>query len=177
MNDTAPQSTWVHPFEKSGLGKAPFRYIGLVERVCGGPDANGFQIGVAGQPAGTCDHCGTGIKYCCQIVSADGKRFEVGCDCVMKTDRVEADLVRKVKTAKAELDSAKRKAAAAARRPGELARIEEAQKIVAASPERWADQPHPCITGKTLTDYFAWILRNGGHAKRLSIAKTVLADG
>lgn len=76
----------IHPFEKAGLGKAPFRCVGVENRV--GPInlGGGMTSGAPGQPMGTCDYCGTGIANCFHIVSSDGKRFIVGCDCVARTD-------------------------------------------------------------------------------------------
>jgi hypothetical protein len=67
-----------HAFEKAGLGLAPFRYAGMEEKVY-----VAFP-GAPAQPAGTCDYCGNGIKYCCHVKSADGKEFIVGTDCIEK---------------------------------------------------------------------------------------------
>lgn len=82
----------IHPFEKAGLGAAPFKCVAAYEKR--GPiksyDAKSgvtLEIGYAGQPMGTCDYCGTGIALCFEIKSADGKRFIVGSDCVAKTHR------------------------------------------------------------------------------------------
>lgn len=97
--------TMIHPFEKSGLGKAPFRCVGMhVEQ---GPRTlrDGTQVGAPGQPLGVCDHCGMGIKYVYDIVSADGREFGVGCECVLKTAGVsDSALVRQVKTIKRDHD-------------------------------------------------------------------------
>jgi len=86
------ESTWIHPFELTGLGRAPFHFVQMVERV--------YQAchGAPVQPGGTCDHCGNGIRYCYQIRSADGRLSEVGCDCVRKTHDTALDA--KVKAAK-----------------------------------------------------------------------------
>lgn len=69
----------VHVFERAGLGKAPFRFVGFYEKT--------YQAcpGAPIQPGSTCDYCGQGIMICCEILSADGKRFKVGSDCVNKT--------------------------------------------------------------------------------------------
>jgi hypothetical protein len=73
-----------HPFEKAGLGYAPFRCVGCRE--------NWFEMpGFGRKPGGTCDYCGTGILYEFVIKSADGKSFVVGCDCVRKTGGNVAD--------------------------------------------------------------------------------------
>jgi hypothetical protein len=83
----------MHPFEKSGLGKAPFRCVGFSRKI--GPIRrieviNGVgvevMIGAPGQPMGACQHCGQGIADCFEIRSADGKTFIVGSDCVGKTN-------------------------------------------------------------------------------------------
>lgn len=74
-----------HVFEKARLGVAPFRFIGCEEKR--GPIrlADGTEIGADGQPMGTCDYCGQGIAICCSILSADGRKFVVGSDCVART--------------------------------------------------------------------------------------------
>lgn len=77
MNNT------VHPFERAGLGKSPFRCVGCRE--------NWFVMGDGSRkPGGTCNYCGTGILNEYVIKSSDGKSFVVGCDCVQKTN---ADVV------------------------------------------------------------------------------------
>jgi hypothetical protein len=60
----------IHPFEVAGLGIAPFRFVGV--------DSQGEMIG--------CAYCGTGIKHKFLIVSSDGKKSKVGCDCIQKID-------------------------------------------------------------------------------------------
>ncbi len=65
-----------HTFTRSGLGLAPFRFLGMFERT--------HRAGDHVQAGGTCDHCGTGIRYCFQVQSADGVVSEVGSDCIMK---------------------------------------------------------------------------------------------
>jgi hypothetical protein len=69
----------IHAFENAGLGKYPFVLVGVSEKI------HVAYPGATPQPAGTCDYCGTGIKICCHIQSADGKEFIVGSDCVAKT--------------------------------------------------------------------------------------------
>ena len=102
-------STQIHPFTKSGLGEAPFRCVGMHTEQGPRTLPNGLTVGAPGQPMGTCDHCGMGIKYVYDIVSADGNKFGVGCECVLKTarrsdaDRIiveDAAVVREVKRIK-----------------------------------------------------------------------------
>lgn len=100
-----------HAFERAGLGIAPFHYVGMYEKVY-----VAFP-GAPAQPSGTCDYCGNGIRYCCQIQSADGKKFIVGTDCVAKVN-AESN-VANVKTMESDakkLAREKRQAKAAAKR-------------------------------------------------------------
>lgn len=53
-----------HCFDRSGLGKAPYRVTQMVEG------------------RGSCDYCGNGIVYQVHVASADGKFFKVGTDCM-----------------------------------------------------------------------------------------------
>lgn len=76
---TAAMNT-THPFEKAGLGTAPFRCTAVTTNwftVPGCPEAS--------KPGGSCDYCGTGILYEFHIVGGDGSTFKVGSDCVRKT--------------------------------------------------------------------------------------------
>lgn len=86
----------MHPFEANGLGQAPFVYVGCFEKMySAGPGHS--------QPAGTCDFCGRGIRYCYQIHSHDGKNFVVGSECVRKLGRADNELLHAI-----ERDIAKR---------------------------------------------------------------------
>ena len=69
-----------HPFEKSGLGKAPFSCTHVTENVFTLPDGTS-------KAGGCCDYCGTGIRWEFWIKGsvAGAKQFKVGCDCVAKT--------------------------------------------------------------------------------------------
>jgi len=69
----------VHPFEKAGLGKAPFHCVGIRENVY--VTAGGAHR----QPGGCCNYCGTGIQWEYIIKSSDGATFVVGSDCVQRT--------------------------------------------------------------------------------------------
>ena len=77
MTDTPAALNAAHPFEKAGLGIAPFRCVGVRENRIKHPDGTT-------QPGGTCSYCGTGIAYECVIQDARGQRAVVGCDCVRK---------------------------------------------------------------------------------------------
>jgi hypothetical protein len=79
MKSENPTEIGMHVFERAGLGKAPFRFAGFFEKK--------FQAhpGAPIQAGGSCDYCGTAIMGCYQVVSSDGRKFKVGCDCIEKT--------------------------------------------------------------------------------------------
>lgn len=68
----------MHVFERSGLGRAPFRFVDVFEKFITHNDGST-------QASGCCQHCFTGIRWCCVIRDADGKEFVVGTSCVEKT--------------------------------------------------------------------------------------------
>jgi len=73
----SPAEIGLHLFERAGLGKAPFKFVGMSEKRF--PNGDGTF-----KPGGSCDYCGTGILYEFHLRSADGKTFKVGCDCIEK---------------------------------------------------------------------------------------------
>lgn len=110
-----------HPFEKAGLGKAPFQCTHVTENVFVMPDRTT-------KAGGCCDYCGNGIRWEFWIKGsvAGAKQFKVGCDCVAKTgwgiegfEKIRGDHAR-----------ARRQAGAKARREARQAQVaaERAQK-------------------------------------------------
>lgn len=74
MTETIVRS---HPWEIAGLGLAPFSFLGMTE--------NAFRMPNGSSKAGgSCDYCGTGIRYEFHCASSDGRRFKVGCDCIAR---------------------------------------------------------------------------------------------
>ena len=119
-----------HPFEKAGLGKAPFSCTGVSENVFALPDGTS-------KAGGCCDYCGTGIRWEFWIKGsvAGSKQFKVGCDCVAKTgwgiegfEKVRADHTRARRQAGVQSRRAARQAQVAAERAQKAAdRIEATQ--------------------------------------------------
>jgi len=93
----------IHPFEAAGLGKAPFKCTGMSENVFVIP---GF--GGGSKAGGSCQYCGTGIRYEYHIVSSDGKKFHVGCDCVEKVSAKGSRLLTEAEKVKRDFDRNKR---------------------------------------------------------------------
>ncbi len=100
-----------HPFERQGLGKAPFAYIGQVhqdmmygEVVLNRETATASSGYITTKPGGTCAYCGTYILNMFNVGSSDGQIFHVGSDCIMKVgqqadDKATRALVKAVKAA------------------------------------------------------------------------------
>jgi hypothetical protein len=161
MNATnnAKESTMesIHVFEKAGLGKAPFRYVGCERKTFqAAPDAP-VQCG------GACQFCGHEISMFCYIVSADGKRFHVGSDCVAKTG--DAGLKSQVNRDKRKLQIAR-----------EEDRIEAARKALVENSELLAalsDTPDPSRHGfnANAREWCSWMIHNAGHKGRMDAVR------
>lgn len=162
----------VHPFEKAGLGRAPFRCIGSYE--------SKFQAcqGAPIQPGTCCDYCSTGIMQVYVIKSADGRKFKVGCDCVAKVARACAstdldrdmrkvvDAVNKIKRDAANKRTDERIARALAMFDAHRAEL-ETEMVVVASSLKYGDLK------KTLAESLAWMFDHAGRAGKLRTAKRI----
>ena len=74
-----PNPNAVHPWERCGLGVAPYRCVGsavVTYQACHGAPV---------QPGSSCDYCGQGIMNVYSVQAACKSVFKVGCDCVRKT--------------------------------------------------------------------------------------------
>lgn len=118
----------IHPFQKSGLGTAPFSCTHVTENVFALPDGTS-------KAGGCCDYCGTGIRWEFWIKGsiAGAKQFKVGCDCVAKTgwgiegfEKVRAAHTRARRQAGAQSRRAARQAQVAAERAQKAAERQEA---------------------------------------------------
>lgn len=109
--------TKAHPFELSGMGTGPYRFVGIVSLPSSSlaeanPDAYNGALrecaeiaGKVSNGLGSCRHCGTAIMHNCIVTDAQGIRYSVGSDCVIKTDdqclgdKVKVELARMTKAA------------------------------------------------------------------------------
>lgn len=176
-NDTANAPAKVHPWERAGLGKAPYRVVGTYEskyQAC-----HGAPI----QPGTSCDYCGQGIMYVCAIRSADGKEFKVGCDCVGRVyqecagtdaERAMRAIWDKAREPMRKAERARRQARAAAQADAAAAQLadEDVREILAA-------EPHPTLhmanRGATLLGWCEYVLEHGGAAGKVRVAKAIAA--
>ena len=173
-------STELHPFERAGLGRAPFRFLGMSVEV--GPRRSvdpetgvTLEIGSPGQPMGSCNYCGQGIAYCYHVASADDKRFIVGCDCVMKlarTDNEKRDpVIAAIHREAKRIEREKRHAR-------ERAQLDAGRDWLESNEAALEGLPHPKIADLTMADYIHYLWQNSGTSGRLRAiarAKKVLA--
>lgn len=157
----------IHPFEAAGLGKAPFRYAGMVDQDIRYGNAvvkiNGVECET--KPGGTCDYCGTYIVHMFRVTSSDGRTFKVGSDCIEKVDAklivpVKAD----IKQFKAKQDRERIEAARS------MLERPDVVEILKAFPH---PQPKAAYNGATFHDYAVWIMRNAGITGKLGVARAI----
>lgn len=157
--------TTAHPLERAELGLAPFSLVGFSESVyvaCPGAPA---------QAAGTCDYCGTGIRYVCHIRSADGKEFKVGMDCVRKLyrdDNAKSDAILVA------VNDERRRLQREARHAKERQQLADGWTWVNEHRTELAALPHPRrqLSDLTMADYLEWIKRYAGTSGTLSAIRT-----
>jgi hypothetical protein len=166
-----------HPWERAGLGKAPFFYLGVSEKrgpiVIEQRDGTTLTIGSPGQPMGTCAYCLQGIVECHHVRSADGKKFTVGCDCIARVHGDDRAPLR----VKAEAASRKLRNAAAKARRGAKATTEQAELDALLADEatraRLAALPGPKFG--TLLEHAEFMARKAGAAGRGRALKAIRA--
>lgn len=159
----------IHPFTRSGLGEAPFRYLGATDTAKGtvdgmrrlGTDNAGFDHWTT--PGGTCAHCGRAIIVLCKIESADGIRNHVGSDCILKVNdkmkpQVKADVAKR------------RRAQVKARNEAKLTELAYMVEI-----NDYSAYPHPnkfrADKGWTLQNYVEFVMAKAGTAGKLKLLR------
>jgi len=151
--------TKIHKFEEAGLGRAPFRFIGVetgAERAAIQMERASSGMVYTTNNATSCDYCGQGIMNAYRVRSADGKDFKVGCDCIRKTG--DSGLIKCV----TEEEKAKRRAAN--RKRGEAKWQRECDlrdAFIGGKCESLRSMPHPKgREGCTAYDYVQWCVEN-----------------
>lgn len=174
-------SSNIHPFERAGLGKAPFRYVGMVaqdmchgERILNREEFQATGVALTTKPGGTCAYCGTYIVNMYNIRSADGRVFHVGSDCVEKTaDRklVEAVKLEKRRTAR---ENRKTKAAAV---DAELRTLMTDEKVRAklATVLQPNAKPWQSVPEHSLLNWTGFMFQISGATGRAKVLKAVKA--
>lgn len=129
--------------------------------------------GATAQAAGTCNYCGIGIRYCYIIEAADGKRFEVGCDCVRKIEREDNRLFSEVEKIERTFKREQNRKRREKRMEPETKRIAAAVAMIESKRESLASKPHPVIKGSTLLDYVEFLRYKAGHSGQLRMARII----
>lgn len=145
----------IHCFERAGLGKAPFQFIGYeykTYQAC--PDA---PI----QPGGSCHYCGQAIMNICTVKSSDGKVFHVGPDCINKVG--DAGVYKAYRTSKAYRERQRHIRV----EKSKVERTELDQLLANTSVQEKLNQlPHPypywAEQGKTMLGYVDFMARSAG---------------
>lgn len=157
-----------HAFEVAGLGLAPFKFVGASENVI--THGDGTQ-----QAGGCCDYCFTGIRTECHVLSADGKRFKVGCNCIAKVG--DAGLLKAYKQSP-EYRKHQRDLRNARNAAKEANARAEVAVLIFENAEVLVSRPHPYgftdrVTGEKMTalDYVAWTFTNRGAANIINFVK------
>lgn len=144
-NLEAGQQIIIHKWEKAGLGKAPYAYLGM------------------GKGSTSCCYCGTGIKYLFNFRSADGKTFYVGSNCVHSSD--DAGLTKLISQDERKLRDEQNKERAERKQQKAFAYFQEAEVYFEGSSELFKALPHPnkymSKDGKTLFDYLSFCREHG----------------
>ncbi len=164
-----------HPF--AHLGPAPYRFVAFFKMPARGlleTNPTAYNAALAEAPRmerglGSCAHCATPIANVYVISTGDGKRWGVGCDCIMKlapADRRE----RKPQIVRA-AEQAKRAADRARRHDREAEKLEAADSWIRehadelraiAHPQAWRAQK-----GESMLDSLEWFWAHAGTAGKL----------
>lgn len=140
------QNEKVHVFERAGLGKYPYVLIDVVTKI--------YQ----GSPGSSCAFCGTGIKNCYIIQSSDGLRFDIGSECIKKSD--DKGLMRMASDAEKKM-----------RRDKEDKIIADLMVQFENIKDKLTKMPHPneyySSQGKTYLDYIEYTLAGCGRSGKI----------
>ncbi len=153
----------VHPFERAGMGKAPFRLCSEGEKERQRRLGGGFAF---------CDACGTQISRVFYVKSSCGKVSMAGCDCIEKLANFEPELTKKVQ---AIVRDQNRKRAAinkikkteAVKETLELLNDPEVKATLGRlpHPKGWSDQ--------TLFTWCCWMANNAGAKGKAEVAEVI----
>ncbi len=178
---TMETETTLHPFQRAGLGLAPFRYVGMREQdllygevILNRAEFEQTGIAMTTKPGGTCAYCGTYIVNMFNVKSADGKVFHVGSDCILKTYGKDHPIARKVTKAVA----ARTKARIAARKDAQIAQAaemltrENVRAVLGNLPH-----PTPCLArkGETLLGWAEYVMKVANLNGRVKVAQAIAA--
>ncbi|KKM64435.1 hypothetical protein LCGC14_1501460 [marine sediment metagenome] len=155
------ENTKLHPFERAGLGEAPFRCIGV--------EIKRYQAchGAPIQPGGMCEFCGESIVECCIIKGSDGRQFTVGNVCVGKTydAKLVSDTDRRINLLRR--NARHQKEAECIERLACWLQDEQIRAKLAAEPS-----PNNCYSADVLS-WAQWMMDNAGNSGKMKVYRKV----
>ncbi len=150
------RSDITHPFERHGLGRAPFRLV-RCERC---------------EPMATCNFCNHAIRWAFHCEGADRRSFVVGRECINQIDSSYSQARRE---AERQLQEAERQFKE--QEKAELgSRLQYVREQLTAKPELLRDQPHPKLSYRnshSMRDYVEFLLQNGSETGLKKACKIV----
>lgn len=154
----------IHAFEIAGLGKGPFKFNGVSQKIFKATHDS------PGKPGGSCAFCGTGITDCCHVESSDGKQFIVGSTCINKVGDVglrsaTKKAMNKIKTEQRQIREAKKIAVGQ-----EIINGSEFQSYFAALPHPWENR---AAQGETRLDGIRQYWNMCGNSGKCKYIKTL----
>lgn len=159
-----------HRFEIAGLGKAPFRFIGVSQNRITYPDGSS-------KAGGTCDYCGNGLEYECIIVSSDGRQSKVGSSCIEKVGG--KGLLKAYKNSP-EVRAKRRESRARVARENLMSVTIRLKQLMDEKKTIMLNTKHPYgftdrSTGRPMTfmDWAQWIQENGGIASKCDAIRKI----
>jgi hypothetical protein len=161
-------------YEKRGLGKPPFVFIGMATVPSPSlaeynPEAYKNALKrlprptMSGAHVGTCTRCGMPIKYNFMVKNGEGKTFPVGSECILKHDRtMQRQTANALKKEKAKINR-------------EKALIVRGQILKILEDEALDKIPHPneflAQKGNTIRDWGRFVLDRGSKSGRAKLLK------
>lgn len=164
-----------HVFEKAGLGKAPYRYLGITttsDRAALNAEAKANGEMYTTNYCTCCDYCYTAINDAYRLESADGKRFKVGCECIKKAGD---------KGLEKQIDKDRKRVAREKRHAREAKQLAEAEAWCRENSKRLSEIPstneHGRKRDESLLDQLRWYWKHAGTSGKLRMyrhAKSLL---
>lgn len=168
-----PNPLAVHPWERCGLGVAPYRCVGaavVTYQACRDAPV---------QPGSSCDYCGQAIMNVYSVQAKCGSVFKVGCDCVAKTCSDKEGVRTVIEHQDRKRRNAQAKAARDRRDDANKAALktirEENAERLAAMPHPSAAPDKPWFAAKTALDWLDFMMRACGSKGRAELIKSTRA--
>jgi hypothetical protein len=143
--------TRLHPWEKKGLGVAPFQFVRLEK--------------VPRNASARCAYCNKAIQWLSWVRGQNGPEFKVGSECIKNAEFWGSSL-------RSEAEAAIKQA----RESEGWRRVASAKAFLVSNPDFLADKPSPYGDNRTLREWADFALEHGGLKKQLQVSRVVEAN-